>query len=230
MKKIFTLMLIGSVVVCNSSFAQTQPSVAKKPKSKTSVVAPKNATSKQDVQKQESPGTENNNASVSPELAMKFWMNYMTPGEMHEMLAKFNGEWKEQITMWMTPGAPPTTSDAMCTNTMIMGNRYQESKTVSTFNGMPFEGTNTLGYDNIKKVFVSTWIDNMGTGIMYLEGIWDAEKTTIHFKGKSVEPMVGKELPVREEFRMVDDHNQIIEMYMTKDGKEFKTMEIKFTR
>lgn len=27
---------------------------------------------------------------------------------------------------------------------------------------MPFEGISTLGYDNAKKTFFSTWIDNMG--------------------------------------------------------------------
>jgi hypothetical protein len=35
---------------------------------------------------------------------------------------------------------------------------------------MPFEGISTLGYDNAKKTFFSTWIDNMGTGMMVMEG------------------------------------------------------------
>jgi len=42
--------------------------------------------------------------------------------------------------------------------------------------------------------------------------------------------MAGKEIPVREDFKLIDDNNQLLEMYMTQNGKEFKTMEIKFTR
>lgn len=38
---------------------------------------------------------------------MKAWMTYMTPGDMHKMLAESEGEWNEDITMWMAPGAPP---------------------------------------------------------------------------------------------------------------------------
>ena len=161
---------------------------------------------------------------------MKTWMTYMTPGAMHEMLAKCNGDWSEEITFWMSPGAAPTVNSAKCTNTMIMGNRYQESKHTSTMNGMAFEGTGTLGYDNAKKVFVSTWIDNMGTGIMFLEGKYDEPKKTVHFTGKAVDPKTGKDMHVREEFKIIDDNHQSLEMYMTENAKEYKSMEIKFSR
>src|SRR6185503_11294037 len=99
---------------------------------------------------------------------------------MHEMMTKANGEWKEELTMWMKPGAPPEKSTAMCFNSMIMGGRYQESRHKGSFNGMPFEGTSILAYDNAKKMFQSTWIDNMGSGIMYTEGKYDPETKTIH--------------------------------------------------
>ena len=38
---------------------------------------------------------------------MKAWMDYATPGPMHELLAKDNGTWDADITMWMTPDGPP---------------------------------------------------------------------------------------------------------------------------
>jgi hypothetical protein len=41
-----------------------------------------------------------------------------------------------------------------------------------------------MGYDNAKKKFVSTWIDNMGTGMMTAEGEWNPSKKSIEFKGK----------------------------------------------
>jgi hypothetical protein len=39
------------------------------------------------------------------DAAMKAWQNYMTPGDIHKMLAASDGTWNEDITMWMAPGA-----------------------------------------------------------------------------------------------------------------------------
>jgi hypothetical protein len=154
----------------------------------------------------------------------------MTPGTFHQMIAKDDGEWTEEITMWMAPGAPPTTSTATAENKMIMGGRYQQSIHKGNFEGMPFEGMSILGYDNLKKVFVNSWIDNMGTGIMFMEGKWDPATRSINFKGKISDPISGKEQPVREVFKIIDDNNQLMTMYNTMNGKEYKSLEIKFKR
>ena len=165
----------------------------------------------------------------SPE-DMKKWGDYMTPGDMHKMLASSDGDWNEEVTFWMAPGGPPTKNQSTCTNKMIMGGRYQESIHSGMMEGMPFEGKGTLAYDNLRKVFLSTWIDNWGTGMMYMEGKYDPATKTISFSGKCVDPLVGKEVPVRETFKIIDDKTQKMEMFMTKNGKEFKNMEIVFTR
>ena len=217
MKTITTLIVAATVF--NFTFAQTTPA-------KKSTLSPKAAPAKTAAAK---PMTKEE-MDAKQEKNMKAWMEYMTPGKMHKMIAESNGEWKEEITLWMTPGAPPTTTSGSCENKMIMGDRYQESTHKSEMNGMPFEGTGILGYDNAKKVFVSSWIDNMGTGIMHMEGKWDEKTNTVHFTGKTVDPMSGKDLAVREEFKMISNNSQTMEMYMTENGKEFKTMEIKFTR
>ncbi len=39
---------------------------------------------------------------------------------------------------------------------------------------MPFHGIGTEGYDNVRKKFMASWIDNMGTGILLMEGTYDA--------------------------------------------------------
>ena len=161
---------------------------------------------------------------------MKAWMTFMTPSEHHKMMAKWDGKWNEDITMWMAPGAPPTKSTAQCENRMILNGLYQESRHTGNFDGMPFEGISTTGYDNARKVFVSSWIDNMGSGMMQMEGTWDATAKAMVMKGTQTDPMTGKLIPVRETFKIVDDNTQVMEMFETKDGKERKMMEIKFTR
>jgi hypothetical protein len=221
MKKIYSLLFIA--VIYNAAIAQTQPTKttpAQKPATKASPVL--------SVPQKES--TEKSKDAGSMEGNMKAWMAYMTPGPMHKMLAGFDGTWQEEVTIWMKPDAQPTKSFSKCTNQMILGDRYQESTHTGDMGGMPFEGRGYTGYDNAKKVFVSTWLDNMGTGIMNMEGTWDKSKKTIHFTGNAVDPMSGKEMKVREEFKVVDDNNQLMEMYLTQNGKEFKSLEIKFTR
>lgn len=165
------------------------------------------------------------------EADMKAWMDYMTPGETHKMLAKSDGEWTADITMWPAPGAPASKATASCTNKMILGGRYQESKYAGELMGSPFEGVSTLAYDNAKKTFISTWIDNMGTGITVMEGTWDNTAQTLTAKGKRVDPSSGKEISIRHVFKPIDDNNQLLEMYTTPaGGKEYKDMEIKLTR
>jgi hypothetical protein len=161
---------------------------------------------------------------------MKAWQAYMTPGDVHKMIAKSDGKWNADVTMWMKPGDPPQKSKGVCEDMMILGGRYQQTNFKGTMMGKPFEGMGLLGYDNAKKTFISTWVDNMGTGIMVMEGTWDEATKTINFKGKGVDPATGKDMDMREVYKLVDDKTQIMEMYCTAEGKEMKTMEIKFTR
>lgn len=171
------------------------------------------------------------NAQGDQQEAQKKWMEYMTPGPIQQMLAKADGEWDAAIQLWMSPGAPVEKSTATCTNRMLLGGRYQESKySNSMFMGKPFEGMGWLAYDNAKKVFVSSWIDNMGSGMLVQTGTWDEGTKTINFSGKMVDPMSGKDIDVRQTLQWIDDNHQKMEMFSQMGGKEFKTMEIALVR
>ena len=161
---------------------------------------------------------------------MQKWMEYMTPSDVHKMLAKSDGEWVEEIQMWMDPDAPAQTMQASCVNKMIMGGRYQESINTGSFNGMPFEGRSVTGWDNARKVFVATWIDNMGTGISYMEGPWDEATRSMILKGKMTDPMTGEMTDIKQVFKIINDDTHVMEQYGMKDGKEYKSMVITFTR
>ena len=164
---------------------------------------------------------------------MKNWMAYSTPGDMHTMMKSWDGTWDAEITMWHAPGAPPETTKGKTTNKTIMDGRYQISNHSASMMGMPFEGMATLAYDNAKKKFISTWIDNMGTGIMNMEGNWDDASKSLTLTGKSIDPSAGtdKTMDMKEVFKIIDDKHQLMEMYGPgPDGKEFKRMESKDTR
>lgn len=170
----------------------------------------------------------------------KMWAEYKTPGPMHKMMGAWDGNWTAEVTMWMDPSQPPMKSSGKSVNKMILGGLYQES----VFNGtmkmpgddgkmmdVPFSGQGTLAYDNARKVFISTWIDNMGTGLMKLEGPWDDATKSMTMKGKMLDPTTGKDTDVREVVTIVDNNTQKMEMFCSMpDGKEMKNMEILFKR
>lgn len=155
----------------------------------------------------------------------KAWAAYMTPGDVHKMLATSNGKWDAEITFYYNP-ASPSVNKAVCENKMILGGRYQQSAYTGSVDGMPFEGIGTLAYDNARKIYQSTWIDNMGTGIMQMEGTFDEASKTMNLKGKATDVASGKDIEVRETFKLVDANTQQMEMFEMKDGKETKTMSI----
>lgn len=161
---------------------------------------------------------------------MKAWTDYMTPGKEHKELGTSVGNWKASLKMWMDPTQAPTEMESRVSNEMILGGRYLVSKYKGEMMGMPFEGISTLGFDNATKKYVSSWIDNMGTGLMYMEGMWNDAVKGIEFKGMGVDPVSGKEVPMRQVFMIKDDKTQVMEMYDSKTGKELKTMEIVLKR
>ncbi|MEO8584025.1 MAG: DUF1579 family protein [Flavitalea sp.] len=58
---------------------------------------------------------------------MKAWTAYMTPGDIHTMIAKGDGEWNTEVSAWMQPNSKPVTAKGSCVNKMILGGRYQQS-------------------------------------------------------------------------------------------------------
>lgn len=169
---------------------------------------------------------------VDSATMMKNWMENMTPGPQHAMLAKSEGTWDAETTMWMADGAPPEKGKGTCINKMILGGRYLQINFKGQMMGQPFEGTGTTGYDNSKKVFTNYWMDNMSTTPMMMEGTWDEATKSVTSKGRMICAANGKEMEMREVFKIVDDNTQVMEMYSPdmKTGKEYKNMEIKYTR
>lgn len=161
---------------------------------------------------------------------MKAWQDHMTPNEHHKWLSMFDGDWIGESKMWMDPAAPPTTYKMKTKNEMIMNGLYQRSTHSGDMMGMPFMGEGLVGFDNAKKMFVTTWFDNMGSSITYMEGVRNQKDNTLVTNGLMSDPMTGKSINVRQVLKYIDKDTHIFEMYMTVDGKEMKTMEITYKR
>jgi Protein of unknown function (DUF1579) len=161
----------------------------------------------------------------------KAWMEFATPGAMHKWMEKTNGTWEGEVSSWMAPDAPPTKSKATNVQTSALGGRYVTGKFTGTMMGQLFEGMSLMGYDNGKKMFTSTWVDNMGTGLVRMAGTYDEATKTLNMKGSQTDPMTGKDSDMREEMKMIDDNTYTMAMYGAgMDGKEMKFMEGTFKR
>ena len=169
---------------------------------------------------------------VDSAAAMQAMMAAGALGEEHKILAKSNGTWTADMTYWDGIDRPAMQMKGTQVTTSILDGHFQQSKFSGEFMGAPFNGISTVGYDNTTKEFVSLWMENMNTSIMVMKGTWDAATKTINFTGKQKNPVNGLECTLRETYKMVDDNNETLEMYGPdpKTGKEFKMMEIKYTR
>ncbi|WP_294821666.1 DUF1579 domain-containing protein, partial [uncultured Flavobacterium sp.] len=150
------------------------------------------------------------------------WAKYATPGDAHKMMAQEVGKWDCEMTFWMGPDAPPEKSTSVADVKMIMGGRYQETTYKGTVMGEDFEGKATVSYNNSNGEITSTFIDNMGTGMMVGMGTYDEPSKTINLRGEMVNIMTGKKAPYREAYTIVDDNTRRMEMFDTKEGKEYK--------
>ena len=171
---------------------------------------------------------------------MKQMMELAKLNENHKLLASLAGSWNYTIKMWMNPdpNAKPQESKGIAVRKSLWGGRYfifdvtgkmQMPGPDGKMKEMMFKGMSIEGYDNTKKKFVSTWIDNMGTGIMIVEGTYDDATKTFTYTGE-YEPMPGMKEQIREVIKIVDKDHHTLEWYENREGKEIKTMEINYTR
>jgi hypothetical protein len=223
--KTFTslITILFATVIATSSFAQT-PVTSPPAASALSAAQPTSGTGQ----------------PPNPQEMMKQMMEMSKLNENHKLLADMNGSWNYTIKMWMNPdpNAKPQESKGTATRKSAMGGRYftmdvtgklQMPGEDGKMKDMQFKGMALEGYDNVKKKFVSSWIDNMGTGIQYSEGTYDPATKTFTFTSE-MEMMPGMKTPVREVLKMTDKDHIMMEWYETHGGQEKKTMEIAYTR
>ena len=132
----------------------------------------------------------------------------------------------------MDPSQPPSTSSATDVVSMTMNGLYQVTDFSSTMMGAPMQGHGLMGYDKMKNKFVLSWVDNMGSGIVRMEGDYDKSTKTLSMAGKQSDPSRNMETDIRQELKFHDDGTYTMSMYGTgHDGKsEEKFMEGTFHR
>lgn len=157
-----------------------------------------------------------------------------TPGKNHEFLTHGAGVWRGTCTMWMAPDTDPLPSHSNTTTvTPIMDGRYVRVEMEGEMPGMgPYKGLGVYGFDNVTQQFVSSWIDNHGTGIGTGIGALSSDRKVLTWKFTFNCPREKKAVTFREVETITGPDTKTLEMFNTdaKTGKEYKMMRIELTR
>lgn len=167
----------------------------------------------------------------SQEEMMKAWMEVATPGGGHKKLEPIVGTFTVKTKAWMDPSKPPEETVGTSENKWILGNRYVEQRIEGQMMNQPFSGIGYTGYDNYKKKYVGTWMDNMGTMIMVSTGTVDASGKKFTSWSTIDDVVMKKPVKIKALLTIVDNDHHRFEMWGPgPDGKNFKTLEIEYSR
>jgi hypothetical protein len=167
---------------------------------------------------------------MDPQAMMEVWKQLAMPGEPHKLFASLAGSWATTTKEWMEPGKPPTESTGTAEMKMLLDGRFLQQEITGDMMGQPFSGIGINAYDNLRKKYVTTWIDTLATGIFQMEGTASADGKTITLRGSHSEPGGGK-MTHRAVWKIVDSNTQSFDMYGThQGGKEMKVLEITYAR
>lgn len=202
---------------------------------------PASPAARTDAMPSSSPAAVNSGANEPNQAEMMKQMVEMSKtNDNHKLLAATAGTWNYTVKMWMNPdpNAQPQTSKGTGVRKMMMDGRYLQGEYTGKME-MPgpdgkmkevtFKGVGIEGYDNARKKFVASWIDNMGTGIAQSEGSYDPTSKTFTYTGE-MEPFPGGKEQFREVIKLKDNDHMMLEWYESHGGQEKKTMEIDYTR
>lgn len=171
--------------------------------------------------------------AMSEEDMKKFeeWMVMAaTPNEHHQRFKDFfAGTWDAKVTMFGM-GPEPIVSTGTMVNTLIHGGKYIHHDFSGVFMGEAFTGSGHWAYNNTTKKYEGTWLDSMGTTIMYMTGSYDDASRTYTMTGAFDGPG-GMKITQRDTIHIVDANKHTMEMFHTMPGQpEMKVMEIVYTR
>ena len=165
-----------------------------------------------------------------PQAMMEIYTKLATPGEPHKLFASLAGSWTTKTKEWMEPNKPPTESTGSAEMKMLLDGRFLQQELTGNMMGKPYSGIGISAYDNLRKCYVTMWIDTMSTGIFIMEGTASADGKTITYTGKHAEPD-GGQMTHRAVWKIIDNNNQTFEIFWSHcGGKEMKMMEITYTR
>jgi hypothetical protein len=152
---------------------------------------------------------------AAPGMDMEMMARQMalaTPGEQHKRLMADAGQWSTAYNMRMAPEAPWMDAKGEMVAKPVLGGRWLMQEVEMNVMGMPMQGLQFLGYDNLKEEFVSVWFDSFSTWPISARGKLQPDGS-INFQGTMVD--VAGERPFRMTTKKGEDGTVHTVMYDT---------------
>lgn len=146
----------------------------------------------------------------------------------HQSLSQNVGNWDVDCKIFMEPGKPPMEFKGRDVVTAV-GPYFIQGHFTADFNGAPYEGKSTVGFDPKLGKFFSTWIDAMGPTMSQFQGERN-EDGVLRFKGTH-DAMFGPGSRFEsEEVTLSPDHRTFRMWVRLPDGKELPMLDYSYRR
>lgn len=177
------------------------------------------------------PSPAQNPQDMDPAKMMEEMARVMAPNENHERLKSLVGKWNVTTKMWMQPDGAPEETKGTADIKVFPGGRFVQEDFRGKIMGKPFSGFSLTGFDNTKQKYQMLWVDSMSTCMTVSEGTVDASGKVVTTVATSLDPLTKKPAQMKFVMTLESDKKHTTETYERgKDGKEFRSMEIVYTR
>ncbi len=165
------------------------------------------------------------------ESQIESMVRYAMPGKEHALLGRMAGNWNTLTRYWMRPGAELVEAKGTSTRKWILDGRFLLEELDGGNLALPFRGLGLFGYDAFQQKYTSAWVDTTSTAILANLGTYDKTTDTVNFVGQYSDPWTGTRKKSRGLIRFESKDKHVLELHVAEsDGKEFKMLEIIYTR
>lgn len=155
-----------------------------------------------------------------------------TPGEEHEKLCEFVGDWSFEATTFLGP--KPETSAGTARFESILGGRYVVQTTRGKMLGQPFDGFALNGFDNVTREYFIFWADSWSTNVYEMRGLRPKQGEPLVLAGQARDALSPEGRPWRMVQSWIENDEFRLEIFDTleRDGKptEVKAAELVYRR
>ncbi len=151
---------------------------------------------------------------VDEAAMMMKMMELAAPGKEHQKLMTRAGDWSVAARMRMGPDAPWMDMAFKVKSQAALGGRWLISKVNGDMGGMPFDGLQIEGFNNLTKQYDAYWTDSFSTWFVTTSGNLN-EKGALEMKGTMIDGVTPEGRPYRSVTTYQDaDHYRTV-MYDT---------------
>ncbi len=155
----------------------------------------------------------------------------MNPGDAQKRLGFLVGTYDVKVLTWLDPSKPPIESAAVSNAQWVLGGRYVQQMLAGFVMGQPWSGVGYVGYDNLAKKYVATYIDDGSTGMEWYSGTMDKDGKAAKLSATVIDPITRKPTAVEMRLHIGTTGDHVTELwYANPAGTLQKVMELHYTR